>query len=171
MKWCIANESNIGSAYEGPWLRYTRLRILLSQCFPVLVRMAYFHCKGFTHLLTLVFFLTLRETCYLSVSLTLGIVRNSTRLVRRLPLGSIRTVVQWTSESRWLLAVCSLWDGNLRDKMTNGVFVWMTVTYCSWWQKWTSSRVAEELMNIVCKIKGEVNCHDSITQETNISTK
>lgn len=57
VKWCIANESNTGSEYERPWLQYTRLCIiLLSQCFPVLVRMAYFYSKGFTHLLTLVFF-------------------------------------------------------------------------------------------------------------------
>lgn len=57
VKWCIANESNTGSECERPWLQYTRLCIiLLSQCFPVLVRMAYFYSKGFTHLLTLVFF-------------------------------------------------------------------------------------------------------------------
>lgn len=90
VKWCIANESNTGSEYERPWLQYTGLCIiLLSQCFPVLVRMAYFYSKGCTHLLTLVFFFfSFPEGSMLPECLSnLGISTCSTRLVSPPSLG------------------------------------------------------------------------------------
>lgn len=112
VKWCIANESNTGSACEGPWQRRARLCIIvLLQCSPVLVRMAYFYCKGCAHLLTFLFFLlSFPEGDNLPERLSnLGIATRSTRLVPpppHLPSGSIRLVVQSTSQQRWSPAVC-----------------------------------------------------------------
>lgn len=138
VKWCIANESNTGSEYERPWLQYTRLCIiLLSQCFPVLVRMAYFYSKGCTHLLTLVlfFFPSLRVACYPSVSLTWGSLRAALVWFPHLPSGSIRIVVQWTSPSRWWPAVCPRQTSMFSmKKMTIDVFV------CCWWQLHTARK-------------------------------
>lgn len=101
----IANESNAGSACEGPWQRRARLCVTVPfQCSPVLVRMAYFYCKGCAHLLTFLFFLlSFPEGDKLPERLSnLGIATRSTRLVcpPRLPTGSIRLVVQSTSQQR-----------------------------------------------------------------------